>query len=73
MDRDSTAETLQMILPLYIGGKITSIVNQASLDKEIAQEEYKRCSLQVVRNIKRYYHAVKLTHWLTALGQIRAC
>jgi outer membrane protein len=68
MDRDTATATLQMMLPLYTGGKITSIVNQASLGKEIAQEEYHRNSLQVVRDVKRYYYAVQLTQGLTVLA-----
>ena len=68
MDRDTATATLQMMLPLYTGGKITSIVNQASLGKEIAQEEYHRNNLQVVRDVKRYYYAVQLTQGLTVLA-----
>ena len=68
MDRDTATATLQMMLPLYTGGKITSIVNQASLGKEIAQEEYHRSTLQVVRDVKRYYLAVKLTQGMVELA-----
>jgi outer membrane protein TolC len=68
MDRDTATATLQMMLPLYTGGKITSIVNQANLGKEIAQQEYHRSTLQVVRDVKRYYYAVKLTHDLSGLA-----
>jgi len=68
MDRDTATATLQMMLPLYTGGKITSIVNQASIGKEIAQEEYHRSTLQVVRDVKRYYYAVKLTQGLAELA-----
>jgi outer membrane protein len=68
MDRDTATATLQMMLPLYTGGKITSIVNQASLGKEIAKEEYQRSTLQVVRDVKRYYYAVKLTQGLAGLA-----
>jgi outer membrane protein len=68
MDRDTATASLQMMLPLYTGGKITSIVNQASLGKEIAKEEYQRSTLQVVRDVKRYYYAVKLTQSLAGLA-----
>ena len=69
MDRDTATATLQMMLPLYTGGKITSLVNQASLGKEIANEEYHRSTLQVVRDVKRYYYAVKLTQGLAELAR----
>lgn len=68
MDRDTAIATLQMMMPLYTGGKITSMVNQANLGKEIAQEEYHRSTLQVIRDIKRYYYAVKLTQSLSELA-----
>ncbi len=68
LDRDTATATLQMILPLYTGGKITSIVNQASIGREIAQKEYERTTLQVVRDVKRYYYAVKLTLGLAQLA-----
>lgn len=68
MDRDTATATLQMMMPLYTGGKISSIVNQASLGKEIAQEEYHRTTLQVVRDVKRYYYAVQLTQGLSSLA-----
>ncbi|HEY3300272.1 MAG TPA: TolC family protein [Methylophilaceae bacterium] len=68
MDRDTAIATLQLMMPLYTGGKITSLVNQASLGKEIAQEEYHRSTLQVVRDVKRYYYAVKLTQDLSELA-----
>ncbi len=68
MDRDTATATLQMMVPIYTGGKITSIVNQAKLGKQIAQEEYHRSTLQVVRDVKRYYYAVQLTHQLSTLA-----
>jgi outer membrane protein len=68
MDRDTATATLQMMLPLYTGGKISSVVNQAQLGKEIAQQEYHRSSLQVIRDVKRYYYAVKLTQGLATLA-----
>lgn len=69
MDRDTATATLQMMMPLYTGGKISSVINQAQLGKEIAQEEYHRTTLQVVRDIKRYYYAVKLTQGLSHLAR----
>lgn len=68
MDRDTATATLQMMMPLYTGGKIASVVNQANLGKEIAQQEYHRSTLQVVRDVKRYYYAVKLTQELSELA-----
>jgi outer membrane protein len=61
MNQNTTTSSLQLLYPLYTGGKITSIINQANIGKEIAQEEYRRTSLKVVRDVKRYYYAAQLT------------
>lgn len=64
MDQNVSSAALQLMYPLYTGGKITSIINQASIGKEIAQQEFRRTSLQVVRDVKRYYYAAQLTREL---------
>lgn len=61
MNQNTTTSSLQLLYPLYTGGKITSIINQANIGKELAQQEYRRTSLQVVRDVKRYYYAAQLT------------
>jgi outer membrane protein TolC len=65
MNQNISTASLQFLYPLYTGGKITSIINQASIGKEIAQEEYRRTSLQIVRDVKRYYFASQLTRELS--------
>lgn len=64
MDQNLSSAALQLMFPLYTGGKISSIINQAGIGKEIAQEEFRRTSLQVVRDVKRYYYAAQLTQEL---------
>lgn len=64
-NRDTTITSVQMLYPLYTGGKISSLINQAGFGKEIAQQEIRRSNLQVVRDVKRYYYAVQLTKNLT--------
>lgn len=65
MDQNVGSAALQLMYPLYTGGKITSIINQAEIGKEIAQQEFHRATLQVVRDVKRYYYAAQLTRELT--------
>jgi outer membrane protein TolC len=64
-NRDTTITSLQLLYPLYTGGKINSYITQAGLGKEIAQEEMRRTTLQVIRDVKRYYYAAQLTQYLT--------
>ena len=69
MDQNVSSATLQFIYPLYTGGKITSMINQAGIGKEIAQEDIRRTSLQVVRDVKRYYYAAQLTRELDSTAK----
>lgn len=64
-NRDTTIASLQLLYPLYTGGKISSLISQAGFGKEIAQEEMRRTNLQVIRDVKRYYFAAQLTQNLT--------
>ena len=63
---DTTTASLQLLYPLYTGGKISSLISQAGLGKEIAQVEMRRTTLQVIRDVKRYYFAAQLTKNLAA-------
>ena len=64
-NQNTSTASLQLLYPLYTGGKISSIINQAGIGKEIAQEEMRRTTLQVVRDVKRYYYAAQLTNELS--------
>lgn len=64
-NQNTSTASLQLLYPLYTGGKISSIINQAGIGKEIAQEEMRRSTLQVVRDVKRYYYAAQLTNELS--------
>jgi outer membrane protein len=64
-NQNTSTASLQLLYPLYTGGKISSIINQAGIGKEIAQEEIRRTTLQVVRDVKRYYYAAQLTNELS--------
>jgi len=68
MDRDSIISQVNMEYPLYVGGKITAIVKQASLGKQIAKEGKRRTMNQVVYDVKRYYYAVVLMKQLKVLS-----
>ncbi len=65
MNQNTTSASIQLMYPLYTGGKISSLISQAGFGKEIAQEEVRRTSLQVVRDVRRYYYAAQLTEKLT--------
>ncbi len=68
-DRDSIVSRINMEYPLYVGGKISAMIAQASLGKKIAQEGEKRTKNQVIYDVKRYYYGVVLTKQLKQLSE----
>ena len=69
MDRDTLFSSLEMIYPLYTGGKRSSIVAQAKSGIDIAKEGSRQTDLQIINDVKHYYHASVLSKNLLKLGQ----
>ena len=69
MDRDSLFTSLELIYPLYTGGKRSALTTQAKLGVEIAQEASRRTDLQVAHDVKVYYYSTILCRNLLQLGQ----
>lgn len=65
MGRDTAIGRLELIYPLYTGGKIDAIIKQASLNKTIQSEVDRRNEAEVVYDVKRYYYGVMLTQKLS--------
>lgn len=66
--RDTLVNQLEFMMPLYTGGKISSLIKQAKLGKRIASKTKKRTLNEVVFDIKRYYYALILTQKLKKLS-----
>ena len=66
--RDIAVSKIQLQYPLYTGGKITSLINQAKIGKSIAAEGKRRTTNEVVHDIKRYYYGAKLAENLSRLA-----
>jgi outer membrane protein TolC len=56
MGRDTATAQLDFVLPIYTGGKISALVEQAKLGKSIAQEGKVRTRNQVIYDVKKYYY-----------------
>lgn len=69
LNRQTTASSLQLVYPVYTGGRISSLISQADHGRGIAQEELRRTQLQIVRDVKRYYYATQLTAELVATAR----
>jgi len=62
--RDTARGTLEMTYPVYTGGKIEAIINQAKLNKELAKVSIIRSENDVVFDVKKYYYGYILTNEL---------
>ncbi|MDD2336799.1 MAG: TolC family protein, partial [Geobacteraceae bacterium] len=60
MDRQNFIASLNATVPLYTGGKISSIVRQAEQGIRAAREESRRTDLQVIYDTTRYYYGAVL-------------
>ena len=55
MDKRTVTSSLVLTYPLFTGGKIRSIVRQAKMGLNAAQEEARRTDLQVVYDVRRMF------------------
>jgi len=69
MDRQNFVASLNSTLPLYTGGKVSSIVRQAEQGVRAAKEESRRTDLQVVYDTTRYYYGAVLGRELLKIGR----
>lgn len=69
MDKQLGVYALQAQWPVFTGGKISSLVAQAQLGSEAAQSEFRRTSLEIVRDTKKYYLAAIATEELLDLAK----
>jgi outer membrane protein len=69
MDRQNFVASLNGTLPLYTGGKISSIVRQAEQGIRAAKEDSRRTDLQVAYDTTRYYYGAVLGKELLKIGR----
>ncbi len=58
--RDTATAQIDVTYPLYTGGKVSSVIRQASLNRNIKSEEIRRSRAEVIYDTRRYYYAVIL-------------
>lgn len=66
--RDTALVKLEFMYPLYTGGKISSIIEQAKLNKLLSKEGITRQNDEVVYDVKKYFYAYRLTNELYKLA-----
>ena len=67
--RDLGTASLNLLYPIYTGGKRSSLSKQAKLGIDIAKTGARRADLQVIHDTRRYYYASILTAKLRDLAQ----
>ena len=66
--RDTRIAKLEMHYPLYTGVKITSIIQQANLNKLLSKEDIRRTKTNIIFDVKQYFYAYRLSSDLFVLA-----
>jgi outer membrane protein TolC len=61
MDNKNVSASVDILYPLFTGGKISSLQDQGEVGVEVAKEQIKKTSFQVKHDVSRYYFAAVLT------------
>jgi outer membrane protein TolC len=69
MDRDTLVTSLELLYPLYTGGKRSAAAEQARNALDIAREEGRRTDLQVIGDVTRFYHTAVLAGAMLKAGR----
>lgn len=65
--RDTVRGELQLNYPLYTGGKVSAIIEQARLNKDLQKQSIIRDRAQVIYDVKKYFYGYILTNELHSL------
>ncbi|MGB1227180.1 MAG: TolC family protein, partial [Poseidonibacter sp.] len=69
LGRDTVKSSLNILYPLFTGGKVSSVIEQAKLNKLLAMNTIKRNDLDVVYDIKKYFYGYVLTNELYKISK----
>lgn len=69
LGRDTVKGSLNLLYPLFTGGKISSVIEQAKLNKLLAANTIRRNDLEVVYDIKKYFYGYVLTNELYKIAK----
>jgi len=69
MDNKNVSASVNLLYPLYTGGKISSLQEQGKVGVEVAKEQIKKTNLQVRHDVSRYYFASVLANSLYQIAK----
>lgn len=64
MGRDLYSAQLDVMYPIYTGGKVDTAIKQASLNKILASEKMRQSDDEIIYDVKKYYYSIVLTQKL---------
>lgn len=69
MDNKNVTVSVNLLYPLYTGGKISSLQEQGNVGVEVAKEQIRKTNLQVNYDVSKLYFAAVLTKNLVQIAQ----
>jgi outer membrane protein TolC len=69
MDNKNISASINILYPLFTGGKISSLQEQGKVGVEVAKEQIKKTNLQVKFDVSRYYFAAVLSNNLLRIAR----
>lgn len=67
-DRDLLMSSVNLTYPIFTGGKITALRQQAEKGVSIAQQVRRKSELEVIRDVKRYYYGAQFAQQMEQLA-----
>jgi outer membrane protein TolC len=68
MDNQNIHADIELLYPVYTGGKVQALNREAENGIEIAKQDYKKSNLQVESEVKKYFYAALLAKNLYKIG-----
>ncbi len=69
MDKQNFHASVDVTYPIYTGGKVQAINKEAMNGIEIARQDYKKSTLEVEYDVKRFYYATLMATQIYKIGK----
>ncbi len=68
-NQDTLTSSINLTYPIFTGGKISALKNQAEKGVSIAQESRRKTELEVIRDVKKYYYGAQFAYQMEHLAE----
>jgi outer membrane protein TolC len=68
-DRDLLTASVNLTYPVFTGGKRGALVGQANKGIQIAEQGHRKSKLEIIRDVKRFYHGAQFALKMEQLGK----